>query len=158
MTGLWFEELVPGVTVEHAVHRTVTEFDNVLFSSLTLNTQPLHLDEEFASRTEFGQRLVNSLFTLGLIVGMTVTELTLGTTVANLGFEQITFPSPVFHGDTLRAVTEVVDARPSGSRPDAGVVTFEHRGFKQGDVLIMRCRRTALMLRQPKDQPTGAEA
>jgi acyl dehydratase len=157
MSGLWFEELTPGVTVEHAVRRTVTEFDNVLFSSLTLNTQPLHLDEEFASKTEFGQRLVNSLFTLGLIVGMTVTDLTLGTTVANLGFEQITFPAPVFHGDTLHAVTEVVAARPSGSRPDAGIVTFEHRGFKQDDVLIMRCRRAALMLRRPTDQTTGAE-
>jgi acyl dehydratase len=157
MTGLWFEELTPGVTVEHAVHRTVTEFDNVLFSSLTLNTQPLHIDAEFASRTEFGQPLVNSLFTLGLIVGMTVTELTLGTTVANLGFEKIDFPAPVFHGDTVRAVTEVVAARPSGSRPNAGIVTFEHRGYKQGDVLIMRCRRLALMLRRPDDQTTGVE-
>ncbi|HEX3803119.1 MAG TPA: MaoC family dehydratase [Solirubrobacteraceae bacterium] len=157
MSGLWFEQLNQGVTVEHAVRRTVTEFDNVLFSSLTMNTQPLHLDEEFARNTEFGQRIVNSLFTLGLIVGMTVTELTLGTTVANLGFEQIEFPAPVFHGDTLRAVTEVVAARPSGSRPDAGIVTFEHRGFKQGDVLIMRCRRAALMLRQPEDRTTGAE-
>ena len=120
MSGLWFEQLTPGVTVEHALRRTVTEFDNVIFSSLTMNTQPLHLDEEFARNTEFGQRLVNSLFTLGLIVGMTVTELTLGTTVANLGFEQIEFPAPVFHGDTLRAVTEVVAARavrqPSGRR------------------------------------------
>jgi acyl dehydratase len=157
MSGLWYEQLTPGVIVEHALRRTVTESDNVLFSSLTMNTQPLHLDEEFARNTEFGQRLVNSLFTLGLIVGMTVTELTLGTTVANLGFEQIAFPAPVFHGDTLRAVTEVVAARPSGSRPDAGIVTFEHRGFKQGDVLIMRCRRAALMLRQPEDRTTGVE-
>ncbi len=157
MSGLWFEQLTPGLTVEHSLRRTVTEFDNVIFSSLTMNTQPLHLDEEFARNTEFGQRLVNSLFTLGLIVGMTVTELTLGTTVANLGFAEIEFPAPVFHGDTLGAVTEVVAARPSGSRPEAGIVTFEHRGYKQGDVLIMRCRRTALMLRRPEDPTTGAE-
>lgn len=117
----------------------------------------MHLDEEFARTTEFGQRLVNSLFTLGLIVGMTVTELTLGTTVANLGFEEIQFPSPVFHGDTVRAVTEVVAARPSGSRPDAGIVTFEHRGYKQSDELIMRCRRAALMLRRPDGRTTGAK-
>lgn len=158
MSGRWFEELTPGVTVEHAVRRTVTEFDNVLFSSLTLNTQPLHLDEEFARTTEFGRRLVNSLFTLGLIVGMTVTDLTFGTTVANLGFEQIEFPAPVFHGDTLHAVTEVAAARPSASRPDAGIVTFEHRGYNQEDVLIMRCRRAALMLREAAGHRAGAEA
>ena len=158
MAGLWFEQLTPGVIVDHALRRTVTEFDNVIFSSLTMNTQPLHLDEEFARETEFGQRLVNSLFTLGLIVGMTVTELTLGTTVANLGFEQIEFPRPVFHGDTLRAVTEVVAARPSKSRADAGIVTFEHCGYKQGDVLIMRCRRAALMLRLSHDATAGGEA
>ena len=157
MSGLWFEQLTPGLTVEHGLRRTVTEFDNVIFSSLTMNTQPLHLDEEFARNTEFGQRLVNSLFTLGLIVGMTVTELTLGTTVANLGFEDIQFPAPVFHGDTLHAVTEVVAARPSGSRPGAGIVTFEHRGYKQDDVLVMRCRRAALMMRRPEDRTTGAE-
>jgi acyl dehydratase len=146
------------VTVEHAVRRTVTEFDNVLFSSLTLNTQPLHLDAEFARKTEFGRPLVNSIFTLGLIVGMTVTELTLGTTVANLGFQEIEFPSPVFHGDTLRAVTEVVAARDSGSRRDAGIVTFEHRGFNQDNTLIMRGRRAALMLRQPGERTLGVEA
>ena len=139
------------------MRRTVSEFDNVLFSSLTMNTQPLHLDEEFARTTEFGTRVVNSLFTLGLVVGMTVTELTLGTTVANLGFELVQFPAPLFHGDTVRAVTEVLAARPSGSRPDAGIVTFEHRGFKQDDVLVMRCHRAALMRRRPDDRPTGPE-
>jgi acyl-CoA hydrolase/acyl dehydratase len=151
LMGLWFEELVPGLVVTHALHRTVTEMDNVLFSTLTMNPQPLHLDEEFAKTTEFGTRLVNSLFTLGLIVGMTVPELTLGTTVANLGFESVVFPAPVFHGDTLRAETEVVEARGSNSRQDAGVVTFDHRGFNQKDVLIVRCRRTALMRRRPQE-------
>jgi acyl dehydratase len=154
--GLWFEELSPGRVIEHALRRTVTEADNVLFSALTMNTQPLHLDEEFARSTEFGTRVVNSLFTLGLIVGMTVTELTLGTTVANLGFESVTFPAPVFHGDTLRAVSEVVEARDSASRPDAGVVMFEHRGLNQDDVLIANCRRAALMRRRTESTPAGA--
>jgi acyl dehydratase len=154
--GLWFEELSPGSVIEHCLRRTVTEADNVLFSALTMNTQPLHLDEEFARSTEFGTRVVNSLFTLGLIVGMTVTELTLGTTVANLGFESVTFPAPVFHGDTLRAVSEVVEARDSASRPDAGVVVFEHRGLNQDDVLIAKCRRAALMRRRPEPTPAGA--
>ncbi|MEN3285030.1 MAG: hypothetical protein V7607_6170 [Solirubrobacteraceae bacterium] len=154
--GLWFEELSPGKVIEHALRRTVTEADNVLFSALTMNTQPLHLDEEFARSTEFGTRVVNSLFTLGLVVGMTVTELTLGTTVANLGFESVTFPAPVFHGDTLRAVSEVVEARDSASRPDAGVVMFEHRGLNQDDVLIANCRRAALMRRRPDSTPAGA--
>jgi acyl dehydratase len=154
--GLWFEELSPGSMIEHTLRRTVTEADNVLFSALTMNTQPLHLDEEFARSTEFGTRVVNSLFTLGLIVGMTVTELTLGTTVANLGFESVTFPAPVFHGDTLRAVSEVVEARDSASRPGAGVVIFEHRGLNQNDVLIASCRRAALMRRRPTSTSAGA--
>jgi acyl dehydratase len=149
--GLWFEELTPGLVVEHAVRRTVTEMDNVLFSTLTMNPQPLHLDEEFARTTEFGARLVNSLFTLGLVVGMTVHELTLGTTIANLGFESVVFPAPVFHGDTIRVETEVVAVRPSASRPDAGIVTFEHRGHNQNDVLVARCRRAALMRRRPPE-------
>jgi acyl dehydratase len=147
--GRWFEELPVGLVVEHATTRTVTEADNVLFTCLTMNPQPLHLDAEFAASTEFGERLVNSLFTLGLLVGLTVPELTLGTTIANLGFEQIAFPKPVLHGDTLRAETEVVDSRASRSRPDAGIVSFEHRSRNQRDELVAVCRRAALMRCRP---------
>jgi len=147
--GRWFEELQPGLVIDHAVTRTVTESDNTLFSVLTMNAQPLHLDEAFASTTEFGTRLVNSLLTLALLVGLTVFETTLGTTVANLMFEEVVFPRPVFHGDTIRAQTEVVAARPSVSRPAQGIVTFEHRAFNQHDELVARCRRAALMWRRP---------
>jgi acyl dehydratase len=147
--GRWFEELEVGDVVVHAFRRTVTEADNILFSTLTMNPQPLHLDAEFAATTEFGQRLVNSLFTLGLVVGIAVPELTHGTTVANLGFSEVTFPAPVFHGDTIHVETEIVAARPSRSRPDAGIAEFEHRGFNQRDELVARCRRAALMRRRP---------
>ena len=152
MSGRWFEELEVGTVVRHPVTRTITESDNVLFSCLTMNPQPLHLDEEFAARTEFGRRLVNSIFTLGLLVGLTVHDLTLGTTVANLGFSTVQFPRPMFHGDTLRAETEVLEARASRSRPNAGVVVFEHRGSNQDGELTVRCRRQALMLRRPMDR------
>jgi acyl dehydratase len=151
MAGMWFEELQPGLTVEHAVRRTVTESDNTLFSTLTMNPQPLHVDAEFSRQTEFGERLVNSLFTLGLVVGISVYELTLGTTVANLSFDTVEFPAPVFHGDTIRVTSDVVAARESASRPNAGVVTFEHRGYNQCDQLVARCVRTALMLRRPPE-------
>ncbi|WP_163507252.1 MaoC family dehydratase [Fodinicola acaciae] len=147
--GLWFEECEVGRVVSHAITRTVTETDNVLFSTLTMNPQPLHLDAEFAAGTEFGQRLVNSMFTVGLVVGIAVPELTLGTTVANLGFGSIEFPAPVFHGDTLRVETEIVEARASTSRPTAGIVTFEHRSYNQRDELVCRARRAALMRRRP---------
>ena len=147
--GRWFEELLPGMVIAHAATRTITEADNVLFTCLTMNPQPLHLDADFAGRTEFGQRLVNSLFTLGLVVGLSVHETTLGTTVANLGFETVEFPAPVFHGDTVRVETEVAAARESRSRPDAGIVTFEHRGYNQRGELVARCRRAALMRRRP---------
>ena len=149
VTGRWFEDLPVGAVVDHAVTRTVTEADNTLFSVLTMNPQPLHLDEDFASRTEFGTRVVNSMFTLSLLVGLSVYETTLGTTVANLGFDDIAFPAPVFPGDTLHAQTEVIATRPSSSRPTQGVVTFEHRAFNQRDELVARCRRTALMHRRP---------
>ena len=148
-TGRWFEDLPVGLVVHHALTRTVTETDNVLFTTMTMNPQPLHLDAEFAAGTEFGERLVNSMFTVALLVGMTVPELTHGTTVANLGFEEIAFPSPVLHGDTIQAETEIVAARASSSRPDAGIVTFEHRAFNQRDQLVCRCRRNALMHRAP---------
>jgi acyl dehydratase len=148
-TGRWFEELEPGLVIDHAIRRTVGEADNTLFSVLTMNPQPLHLDETFAAETEFGTRLVNSLFTLALLVGITVHETTLGTTVANLGFEEISFPAPVVPGDTIRARTEVVAARASSSRPEQGIVTFEHRAYNQRDELVAVCRRAALMHRRP---------
>ena len=135
--------------MEHALTRTVTETDNVMFTTMTLNPQPLHLDAEFAAGTEFGQRLVNSMFTVALLVGMTVLETTHGTTVANLGFDEIVFPVPVFHGDTISARTEVIAARESSSRPDAGIVTFEHRAYNQRGELVCRCRRNALMRKRP---------
>lgn len=149
--GKWFEELTVGLVVEHALTRTVTEADNVLFTTLTLNPQPLHLDHEFAAATEFGKPLVNSFFTLGLVGGITVLETTHGTTIANLGMEETVFPAPVFVGDTIHAETEIVASRASKSRPDAGIVTFEHRGFNQRGELVCRSRRTALMRRRPAD-------
>jgi acyl dehydratase len=149
MSGRWYDDLVPGTVIAHAVTRTITEADNTLFSALTMNPQPLHLDAEFAAATEFGERIVNSLYTLALLVGLTVYETTLGTTIANLGFDEIVFPVPVVHGDTLWAETEVLAARLSRSRPGSGIVTFAHRGFNQRDELVVRCRRNALMHRRP---------
>ena len=147
--GKWFEELPVGLVVPHALTRTVTETDNVLFTTMTMNPARVHLDHEYAAGTEFGQPLVNSLFTLALLVGISVLETTHGTTVANLGFEEVAFPAPVFHGDTIHGESEVVAARASGSRPDAGIVTFEHRGFNQRSELVCRARRIALMSRRP---------
>lgn len=149
MAGRWLEELTPGLVIEHAITRTVTEADNILFTTMTMNPQPLHLDEAYAANTEYGTRIVNSIFTLGLVVGISVHETTLGTTVGNLGFESIAFPAPVFHGDTIHAVTEVVAARPSASRPGEGIVTFEHRGYNQRDELVATCRRSAMMRMRP---------
>src|ERR1700740_1976546 len=146
MAGLFFEEFEEGQVFEHSVSRTVTEMDNVLFSTLTMNPQPLHLDEEFAKQTEFGQRLVNSLFTLGLVIGMSVGETTLGTTVANLGMSEVRFPKPVFHGDTLRARTVVRSKRRSQSRNDAGIVEFEHQGINQRGEIVAVCHRAAFMI------------
>jgi acyl dehydratase len=147
--GRWFEDLTPGLVIDHAITRTVTEADNTFFSVMTMNPAPLHLDRDFAETTEFGERLVNSMFTLSLLIGLSVYETTHGTTVANLGFEQITFPAPVFHGDTIHARTEVVSARPSSSRPTQGIVVFDHEAFNQRDELVARCRRSALMNRRP---------
>ena len=149
ISGRWFEDLPEGLVVRHAVTRTITEADNTQFSTMTMNPQPLHLDAEFAAESEFGERLVNSLLTLGLLVGVTVYELTLGTTVANLGFGKVEFPRPMFHGDTLHAETTVVKTRASSSRPAAGIVNFEHRGYNQGDELVALCERAALMHRRP---------
>lgn len=149
--GRYFEELNIGDVYPHAIRRTVTETDNLLFSTLTHNTQPLHLDEEFAKGEMFGRRLVNSIYTLGFAVGVGVTELTLGTTLGNLGFGQIDFPKPVFIGDTLRSETTVVDKRESKSRPDAGIVEFETRGYNQRDEVVVIARRKAYMKKMPKD-------
>jgi acyl dehydratase len=148
-SGRWFEDFVVGGVVEHAVTRTVTETDNILFTCLTMNPQPMHLDAEFSKGMEFGRPLVNSIYTLGLVVGIAVPELTLGTTIANLGFETVQFPSPVFAGDTVWVQSEIISARPSKSRPEAGIVGFEHRGYNQRDELVCRCQRTALMRRRP---------
>jgi acyl dehydratase len=150
MPGLYFEELTVGRVFKHAMRRTVTEADNVFFTALTHNPAALHLDEEYCrNHTEFGQRIVNSAFTLGLIVGISVQDTTLGTTVGNLGWDEVRFPRPVFHGDTLRSESEVIEARESKSRPNNGIIVFAHRGYNQRDEVVMTCKRTALMLRKP---------
>jgi acyl dehydratase len=149
MPGLYFEDFTPGMIVRHSRSRTLTEADNVLFCSLTMNTQPLHLDAEFATRSPFGQRVVNGILTLGLVVGISVGDLTEGTLVANLGYDRVVHPLPVFHGDTLRVETEVLDARPSGSRPDRGVVRLRHRGRNQRDEIVIEVERSVLVLRRP---------
>jgi acyl dehydratase len=150
MAGLYFEQFTVGQTFQHAVRRTVTEMDNVLFSAMTHNPAALHLDEEYCrTQTEFGQRIVNSAFTLGLIVGISVGETTLGTTVGNLGWDEVRFPKPVFHGDTLHVESEVLELKDSKSRPDNGIVIFAHRGFNQRDELVASCKRSALMMRKP---------
>ena len=149
MAGLYFEEFSVGRKFEHALRRTVTEADNVLFSAMTHNPAPLHLDEEYMKGTEFGARLVNSLFTLGLMVGISVQETTLGTTVANLGMDEVRFPKPVFHGDTLHIESEVLEMRESKSRPDNGIVVFAHRAINQKGEIVASCKRTALMLKKP---------
>jgi acyl dehydratase len=152
--GRWFEELEPGTIVQHAIRRTLTESDNVMFTSMTMNPAWLHLDFDYAqNETEFGRPLVNSMLTVAVVIGISVHETTLGTTVANLGFKEITFPAPVFHGDTIRVESEVVGARASKSRPTQGIVTFEHRGFNQRGELICRAIRDALMHRRPEPTP-----
>jgi acyl dehydratase len=157
MAGRWFEELEVGTVVQHATRRTVTETDNVLFTTMTMNPAPLHLDADYASRTEFGRPLVNSMFTLALVVGLSVPELTQGTIVAQLGISDVAFPAPVFPGDTIHVETEVVEARASKSRPGAGLVVFEHRARNQRDELVCRARRTGLMHRRPADPSAGSE-
>jgi acyl dehydratase len=150
MAGLYFEQFVVGQEFHHEFSRTVTEMDNTLFSLLTMNPQPLHLDAEFAEKTEFGQRLFNSLYTLGIMIGMSVYDTTLGTTVGNLGMTEVKFPKPVFHGDTLRAHTRVISKRESKSRPGQGLVEFEHTMTNQRGEVVATCRRTGLMLGKPK--------
>ncbi|HEY9238180.1 MAG TPA: MaoC family dehydratase [Burkholderiaceae bacterium] len=145
MPGLHYEEFSVGQAFVHPWSRTVTEMDNTMFSLLTMNPQPLHIDAHFAAGTEWGQRLFNSLYTLGILVGMSVNDTTLGTTVANLGMSDVRFPKPVFHGDTLRVETTVISLRESRSRADVGLVEFEHTGFNQRDEVVAVCRRTAMM-------------
>ena len=149
MAGKYFEELTVGKAFEHEPGRTVTEADNLLFTALTMNPQPLHLDAEFAKNSIHGRILVNSIFTLGLVVGLSVGDTTLGTTLGNLGFDKTTFPNPVFIGDTLRAATTVVDRRASRTKPDRGIVTFEHRATNQRGEVVCECRRGAMMMRRP---------
>lgn len=149
MAGKYYDDLTVGQVIRHTLGRTLTEMDNVLFNALTMNTQPLHLNEDFASKTQFGQRIVNGIFTLGLVVGITVSELTEGTIVANLGYEEVKHPRPMFHGDTLYVETEVLAKRESSSRTDAGIVTLKHTGRNQhGDVCIT-VNRSVLFLKRP---------
>jgi acyl dehydratase len=149
MAGKYFEELTVGLVFEHKPGRTVTETDNLLFTTLSMNPQPLRLDLEFAKESQFGQILVNSLFTLATVIGLSVGETTLGTTVGNLGFDETRFPNPVFIGDTIYAFTEVKAARESKSRPDWGIITFEHRGVNQRGEVVCTCLRNGMMLRKP---------
>lgn len=150
MAGLYFDELSVGQVFRHALRRTITETDNVLFSAMTHNPALLHLDEEYCrTETEFGQRIVNSCFTLGLMVGISVGDTTLGTAVANLGWDEVRFPRPLFHGDTIRVETEVLELRESRSRPNAGIVTYMHRAYNQRGELVASCKRSGLQLKKP---------
>ncbi|MCY3934007.1 MAG: MaoC family dehydratase [Acidobacteria bacterium] len=152
MAGLYYEQFEVGQLFDHALRRTVTEADNVFFTAMTHNPAALHLDAEAMKKSEFGERIVNSCFTLSLMVGISVGDTTLGTTIANLGWNDVVFPRSVFHGDTLRIETEVKDKRESRSRPNAGIVTFEHRAYNQRDELVARCTRLGLMLKLPAEE------
>jgi len=150
MPGLWFDELRVGQLFDHPLRRTITETDNVMFSAMTHNPARLHLDEEYCrTETEFGQRIVNSGFTLALMVGISVGDTTLGTAVANLGWDEVRFPKPIFHGDTIRVETEVLELRESRSRPDQGIVVFAHRAYNQRDELVATCKRSGLQRKKP---------
>jgi len=149
MPGKYLEDLEVGQRFRHALGRTVTEMDNTLFSALTMNSQPLHINEDFASHTQFGQRIVNGLFTLGLVVGLTVSELTEGTVVANLGYDKVVHPNPVFHGDTIYAETEVLEKRESRSHPDRGIIRLKQTGRKADGTVVVELERTVLFLKRP---------
>lgn len=153
MPGKYYDDLEPGLTIKHDIARTITEADNVLFCSLTLNNQPLHINEDFAARTQFKTRIVNGLYTLSLIVGISVNDLTVGTIIANLGYENVNHPAPVFHGDTIYVETTVVARRESKSRPEAGVVTLKHIGRNQHGVVVCEVTRSALFLKRPPAMP-----
>ena len=158
MAGMYYEDFTIGQVLRHDVTRTVTEADNLLITTLTMNVQPLHLDAEFSSRSMYGQQIVNSIFTLGLVTGIPVQDTTLGTTLGNLGFRDIEFPKPVFIGDTLRVETEALDKRTSKSRPETGIVGIEHRGYNQRDELVCVVRRTALMKRREGAETAETES
>ncbi len=149
VSGRWFEQLPVGTRVEHMIRRTVTETDNVLFTTMTMNPAPMHLDADYASRSEFGQPLMNSMFTIATVVGISVYELTLGTIVAQLALTDVQFPNPVFAGDTIRSETSVKALRASASRPGQGIVTFEHVGYNQRDEIVCKTTRAALMMAKP---------
>lgn len=148
MTGKYFEELEVGQQIKHTLGRTITEMDNTLFCTLTMNTQPLHLNEDFASKTQFGQRIVNGIFTMGLVVGLTVSELTEGTVVANLGYDRVVHPNPVFHGDTIYVESEVLEKRESQSKPDRGIVRLKHVGKKPDGTVVCELERTVMFLKK----------
>jgi acyl dehydratase len=154
MRGLYFEEFEIGAVYRHPLTRTVTEMDNVMFTSLTMNLQPLHLDEEFARATVHGRRVVNGGLTLALVTAFQVPELTMATTLGNLGYDKVTFPHPVFHGDTLRAETTIIDKRQSASHADRGIVWFEHRGYNQHDQIVVVAQRIGMMMTRPKGLTT----
>jgi len=149
MPGFYLEDFRQGQVIRHAITRTVTEADNVFFSAMTMNPQPLHIDFDYAAKSEWGKPLVNSLFTLGLMVGISVHETTLGTIVANLGMTETVFPHPVFHGDTIRVETEIVSVRESRSKPDRGVVEMQHRAFNQNGDVVARCLRQVMIQKKP---------
>jgi acyl dehydratase len=157
MPGLYFEEFEDGMVIEHQTRRTVSESDNILFCAMTLNLAPLHLDAEYAKDSIYGQRIVNSLYTLGLVTGISMQDTTQGTTMGNLGFSEVKFPKPLFHGDTVRVRTEIIEKRESKSRPDAGIVTFRHYGINQRDDIVCDCTRAGLMFkRSAVEQPANA--
>jgi acyl dehydratase len=148
MTGKYYEDLQEGMQIVHSLGRTITEMDNVLFNSLTMNPQPLHLNQDYASKTQFGQRIVNGILTLGMVIGLTVSDLTQGTIVANLGYEKVNHPRPVFHGDTLYVETEVIEKRESRSKPDRGIVKLRHIGKNQHEEIVCDVERTVLFLKR----------
>jgi len=154
MPGKFYEDLQVGQRIKHGNGRTVTEMDNVLFSMLTMNSQPLHSNEDFASKSEFGQRIVNGIFILGLVVGLSVPELSEGTIVATLGYDHVVSPSPTFHGDTVYAETEVLEMRESRSRPDAGIVRLKHWGRKPDGTIVLEAERIVMFLRRPPIDPS----
>jgi acyl dehydratase len=151
MSGKYFNDLEEGMTIHHSLGRTITETDNVLFNALTMNTQPLHLNEDFSSKTQFGKRIVNGILTLGVVIGITVNELTAGTIVANLGYESVEHPKPVFHGDTIYVETQVLEKRASRTKPDRGIIKLKHLGKNQSGEVICEVERTVLFLKRPSE-------
>ncbi len=157
MAGFYFDEFEIGQVFEHSIRRTVTEMDNTLFSCLTHNPQPLHIDREFCKTTEWGEPIMNSLFTLGLMIGVAVNDTTVGTIIANLGMSEVKFPNPVFHGDTINCTTEVLGKRDSSSRPTAGIIEFSHKAYKQDGKLVAECRRHVFVHKKSvASNPRGA--